>query len=73
MLFVMLSKIMVPLDMELFSFMAYLVFSLIPVCFHSEATLKDFSGKKKVKVISLEEGKKQVRKLLNQINTVLDC
>lgn len=43
----MLSKIMVPLDMELFSFMAHLVFSLIPVGFHSEGTLKDFSGKKK--------------------------
>lgn len=47
MLFAMLSKTLVPLDMELLSFIACLVFALIPMCFHSETTLKDFCAKKK--------------------------
>lgn len=47
MLFAMLNKTLVPLDMELLSFLACLVFALISACFLSAATLKDFSAKKK--------------------------
>lgn len=47
MLFVILSKTLAPLDMELLSVIACLAFTLIPMCFHLEATLKDFPAKKK--------------------------
>lgn len=56
MLFVVLSKTSEPLDKELLSFIACLVFALIPVCFHSEASLKDFSAKKKGQGYFLGEG-----------------
>lgn len=56
MLFAMLSKTLMPLDTELLSFVACLVFALIPTCFHSEATLKDFSAKRKGQGYFLGEG-----------------
>lgn len=47
MLFVILSKTLAALDIELLSMIACLVFALIPMCFNLEATLKDFAAKKK--------------------------
>lgn len=52
----MLSKTLAPLDMELLSFIACLVFALIPMCFHLEATLKDFPAKEKGQGYFLGEG-----------------
>lgn len=56
MLFVMLSKTLAPLDMELLSFIACLVFALTPMCFRLEATLKDFPAKGKGQGYFLREG-----------------
>lgn len=65
MFFVMLSKTLVPLDVELLSFISCLVFPLIPMCFHSKATLKDFSAKKKGQGYFLgERGQEEGQKMI---------
>lgn len=56
MLFVILSKTLAALDIELLSMIACLVFALIPMCFNLEATLKDFPAKKKGQGYFLGEG-----------------
>lgn len=56
MLFVILSKTLALLGMESLSFIACLVFAVIPKCFHLEATLKDFPAKNKGQGYFLGEG-----------------